>query len=105
MNKVHHLVVVKFKPDTSPATIANLFTALARLQQVIPGIEHYAGGPYASHEGLNQGFTHGFLMTFSGPAARNTYLTHPEHEQLKRDFLPSIENVIAFDFEEPARGH
>jgi hypothetical protein len=101
MKRVHHLVVVKFKPDTSATTVSRLFAALARLKQVIPGIAHYAGGPYASPEGLNQGFTHGFLMTFTNAAARDTYLTHPDHEQVKRDFLPSIENVIAFDFEEP----
>src|ERR1700687_1560123 len=100
MKKVHHLVVVKFKPGTSEATIGRLFAALARLKQVIPGIEHFAGGPYSSPEGLNQGFTHGFLITFGSVEARNTYLTHPEHEQVKRDFLPGIENVIAFDFEE-----
>ena len=100
MKKVHHLVVLKFKPGTSHTAIADLFAALARLTRVIPGILHYAGGPYASPEGLNQGFTHGFLMTFAGAAARDAYLTHPEHERVKRDFLPSVENVVAFDFEE-----
>jgi hypothetical protein len=97
---IHHLVVVKFQPNTPPATVTGLFAALARLPSVIPGILHYAGGPYSSPEGLNQGFTHGFLMSFVSAAARDTYLTHPEHEQLKRDFLPSVENVVAFDFEE-----
>jgi hypothetical protein len=100
MKKVHHLVVVKFKSSTSETTVGKLFAALARLKNVIPGIVHFAGGPYSSPEGLNQGFTHGFLITFGSVDARNTYLTHPEHEQVKREFLPGIENVIAFDFEE-----
>jgi hypothetical protein len=102
MPKVQHLVVIKFKPTMSGARIDELFRALARLQEVIPGIERYAGGPYASREGLNQGYTHGFLMTFTSPAARDNYLTHPEHQQLLRDFLPGINNVLAFDFEDPS---
>src|SRR5262249_52447418 len=96
---VHHLVVLKFKPDTRPAQIAELFAALERLPRVIPGIEYYAGGPYASREGLNRGFTHGFLMTFRDAAARDAYLAPPAHEQVKRDFLPGVEDVVAFDFE------
>ena len=100
MKKVHHLVLLKFKPDTTPATVAALFEALGRLRTVIPGIEAFRGGPYASPEGLNQGFTHGFAMTFSSVAARDAYLAHPEHERVKEQFLPGVADVIAFDFEE-----
>jgi hypothetical protein len=99
MKKVHHLVVLKFKPGTSEETIAQLFAELARLRVVVPGMEYFAGGPYASPEGLNQGFTHGFAMTFTNPTARNGYLTHPQHERVIRDYLPSVESIVAFDFE------
>jgi hypothetical protein len=99
MPRVHHLVLLKFRPETTARTIAELFQALADLRKVIPGLEDFKGGPYASPEGLNQGFTHGFAMTFSGAAARDAYLEHPEHERVKQRFLPGVENVIAFDFE------
>jgi hypothetical protein len=98
--RVHHLVVLKFRPETTAKTVAELFRALADLRKVIPGIEHFCGGPYSSPEGLNQGFTHGFVITFTSPAARDAYLTHPEHEAVKHRFLPGVEQVIAFDFEE-----
>jgi len=100
VRKVHHLVLLKFRPDTTAGAIAELFRALADLRTSIPGIEHFCGGPYSSPEGLNQGFTHGFVMTFASPAARNAYLTHPEHDRVKVRFLPGVESVIAFDFEE-----
>ena len=90
MKKVHHLVLLKFKPDTPATTIAELFEALARLQTVIPGIAHFCGGAYSSPEGLNQGFTHGFTMTFTGAEARNRYLSHAEHERVKEQFLPGV---------------
>jgi hypothetical protein len=98
--KVHHMVLLKFKPNTPPAKIAGLFVELGRLQPQMTGMEHFGGGPYASPEGLNQGFTHGFLMTFADADARNQYLSHPEHERIKSEFLPTVADLIAFDFEE-----
>jgi hypothetical protein len=100
MKKVHHLVLLKFKPATPPASITALFQALVRLKEVIDGIEGFRGGAYSSPEGLNQGFTHGFVMTFTSAAARDGYLTHAEHERVKEQFLPGGADVIAFDFEE-----
>jgi hypothetical protein len=100
MKKVHHIVLLKFKAAASASVVANLFAALGQLRATIPGITHYCWGPYASPEGMNQGFTHAFIMTFDGSAARDVYLTHPDHEKVKADFLPSVENVVAFDFEE-----
>jgi hypothetical protein len=100
MKKVQHMVLVRFKPGMSQQRIDQLFADLAGLRQTIPGILHYSWGPYASPEGLHGGFTHGFLMTFQSAAARDTYLTHPEHEKVKEGILPVVENVIAFDFEE-----
>src|SRR5437867_12471144 len=100
MRKVQHMVMVKLKAPAGTAKIEPLFAALAQLPKHIPGILHFSGGPYASPEGLNQGFTHGFLFTFESAKARDTYLTHPAHEQVLHDYLPIVENVLAFDFEE-----
>ena len=100
MKKIHHVVLLKFKGGTGEATIAALFAALAGLQHTLPGIQHFCGGPYASPEGMNQGFSHAFIMTFRDAEARNLYLDHPAHEKIKAEFLPSIESVVAFDFEE-----
>jgi hypothetical protein len=74
--------------------------ALAALRTRLPGFLHFAAGPYSSPEGANRGFTHGCLMTFADAAARDHYLGHPDHERVKQEFLPSVEEVIAFDFEE-----
>ena len=100
MSKVHHLVLLRFKGSAPASRIADLFTALGRLQLSIPGMLHYSGGPYSSPEGLNDGFTHGFHMTFADASTRNRYLNHPEHEAVKAEFLPIVEKVIAFDYEE-----
>ena len=99
MAHVHHMVLLKMKPGKAERT-RELFPALAELKRRIPGIVHFSGGAYRSPEGLNQGYTHGFLMTFTDAAARDHYLTHPDHEQVKQTFLPDVESVIAFDYEE-----
>jgi hypothetical protein len=100
---IHHLVVLKLKSSTKPAQVTRLFQELAGLQKKVPGMLSFAGGPYSSPEGLNQGFTHGFAMTFKDGAARDVYLAHPEHEKVKQLILPTLEGglagVIAFDFQ------
>lgn len=96
---VQHILLLKIKPEVTPEKITQLFNLLAELQQLIPGITYFKGGPYSSPEGLNQGYTHGFIMTFESVDARNAYLPHPEHERVKAELLPCIDSVIAFDFE------
>ena len=100
---IHHLVVLRIKKSTRPAQVAQAFAELAGLKARIPGLLSFAGGAYSSPEGLNQGFTHGFVMTFRDAKARDAYLPHPEHEKVKALILPLLEGdldgVVAFDFE------
>ena len=99
MPQIQHLVLLKFKPEVVPEKIAELLKQLSELQQLIPGITYYAGGSYSSSEGLNQDYTHGFVMTFESADARDAYLPHPEHERVKAALLLCLDGVIAFDFE------
>ena len=98
-----HLVLLKLKKDVAPADAKRVFEAVGALRKVIPGITDYAWGPYSSPEGMNKGFTHGFTMTFATAAARDAYLPHPEHEQVKKQVLALLEGglagALAFDFE------
>ena len=98
MKQVHHLVLVKFKPGQD-GQAAPLFAALAALQAKLPGMLGYRFGTNVSPEGLNQGFTHGFVMIFTDAAARDRYLVHPDHEKVKAIYLPHVYEVIVFDFE------
>ena len=99
MPQIQHMVLFNFKPEVSPKKIAELFNQLAELQHKVAGMTYFAGGPYSSSEGLNQGYTHGFLMTFESVAARDAYLPHPEHERIKDEIIPLVDGVVAFDFE------
>lgn len=98
MPQIKHMVILKFKPEVSHAVIDDLFQQLAGLQSKIDGILDFSGGPYSSEEGLNEGYTHGFSMTFTDAAARDAYLPHPDHEIVKGNIIPNIDGVIAFDY-------
>lgn len=95
---VRHFGVLEFKATVSEQQIAECFQALKDLVGKIPGLLKIEYGPYESSEGLNDGFTHGFIMTFDGPASRNAYLPHPLHEKAKQMVVPRLERVVVFDF-------
>jgi len=103
MPQVKHAVLLRFKPGTPPAAVQSLFKTLDGLRTKVPGLLDFSGGPYSSPEGLNKGFTHGFIMTFADAASRDGYLPHPDHEIVKQQILPhldgGVDGVIAFDWE------
>ena len=99
MPKIKHIALFKFKDGTAQEQIDKVLEELMDLSESIPGIEDYVAGLNNSPEGLNQGFTHGFVMTFLDAAARDAYLTHPDHERAKALVLPYVANVIIFDYQ------
>lgn len=99
---ITHMVLLRLKKNVPQPEIDRGFRALASLEKKIPGIVGFTAGPYSSPEGLNKGFTHGFVMLFKDAAARDAYLPHPEHEKIKGVLLELIDGgldgVIAFDY-------
>lgn len=95
---VKHFGVFEFQEDISPQQIEKCFAAMHGMVGEIPGLLEMIHGPYDSAEGLNDGFTHGFIMTFESPEARDAYLPHPVHERVKEIVVPCLKRVIVFDF-------
>jgi hypothetical protein len=93
------MVLCKFKSETSKQRETELLDIVRGMKGKIPGIVSVEAGSYESPEGMNQGYTHGFLVTFESPAARDVYLPHPEHDKVRDALLEHIESVVAFDFE------
>jgi hypothetical protein len=103
MKQIKHAVLLKFKSTTPSAKLEEIMAALDGLRGKIPGLLDFSGGAYSSPEGLNKGFTHGFVMTFTDAASRDAYLPHPEHEKVKEVIFPELDGgldgVVAFDWE------
>src|SRR5690606_24047500 len=72
--QVRHIVVFKYKPEATPEQIERITTAFAALRDQIPGIVSFEHGVNNSPEGLNKGFTHVYVVTFTDAAARDAYL-------------------------------
>lgn len=96
---VRHFGVFQFKEGVSAPQIDTCFSAMRGMVGKIPGLLGMEHGIYESGEGLNDGFTHGFIMTFDNAANRDAYLPHPEHERVKEIVVPCLERVVVFDFE------
>ena len=99
MAKIKHIALFKFKEGTTEEQIQKTFDELIELSENVPGIEDYVAGANNSTEGLNKGYTHGFVMTFTDATARDAYIPHPEHERVKAFVLPLVEEAVVFDFE------
>lgn len=99
MARVKHIALVQFKADTTPEQIDQIFSALLDLSESIPGVEDFISGVNNSPEGQNAGHTHAFVMTLTDAAARDAYLTHPEHQAFVQNAMPLIEKVTVVDFE------
>ncbi len=97
-----HVVLLKIRRDVPQAQIAAVFGALAGLRMKIPGLLSFSGGAYTSPEGMNKGFTHGFVMIFKDEVSRDAYLPHPDHEVVKAMVLKvldgGLDGVVAFDY-------
>ena len=99
MAKVKHIVLFSFKAEATEEQRNKCFDELLNLSESVPGIEDYVCGPNNSPEGLNQGYDHGFVMTFTDAATRDAYLTHPDHDRAKTEVLPHVEKFVVLDFE------
>ena len=95
---IRHYGVFQFKDGIDAEKVAHCFAEMMGMVGKIPGLMEMEHGPYDSPEGMNDGFTHGFIMTFDSAESRDAYLPHPEHERVKQIVVPCLERVVVFDF-------
>jgi hypothetical protein len=95
---LRHVVYFSFKETSSPEDIQGVVDAFRNLQNEIPNIESFEWGINSSPEGLNQGLTHAFTLTFYSDAARDEYLPHPAHKAFGALLGPHLEKVTVLDY-------
>lgn len=99
MSKVKHIVLLKFKEGTTEEQIDQFFDEILDISETISGVEDYVSGTNCSLEKLNQGLTHGFVMTFTDAAVRDAFIATEEHSRYKKLAEPLVESTTVFDFE------
>ncbi|RDB06840.1 Dabb family protein [Runella aurantiaca] len=95
---LRHVVMFKFKDTATPAQIKSVEDAFRKLPTQIKEIKGYEWGTNNSPEGLAQGFTHCFFLTFNSEADRAIYLPHPDHKAFGKVLGPYLDKVLVVDY-------
>lgn len=96
--ELRHVVMFKFKETSTAADVKAIEMAFAGLPKKIKEIKKYEWGINNSPEGLNQGLTHCFILTFKSEADRDSYLPHPAHKEFGKLLGPHLDKVTVLDF-------
>jgi hypothetical protein len=88
----------KFKPETTPAQIEHVIEAFSALPRGIDTIIGFEGGPNISKQGLSEGFTHVFVVTFKNEQDLAAYLAHPAHDAFVEIVKAKREKVVVVDY-------
>jgi hypothetical protein len=95
---LRHVVLFKFTDTATTEQIADVERAFAGLKSEITGIQDFEWGTDNSPEGLAQGFTHCFLVTFQSEADRDAYLPHAAHQAFVAKIKPVLEKALVVDY-------
>jgi hypothetical protein len=96
--RIRHLVLFGFTDDVSREVIVAAARRFAQLRTLVPGIETFEWGENVSPEGLANGHTHAFVLTFLSLEARDAYLIHPDHVEFTKWVKPLLARATVVDF-------
>ncbi len=95
---LRHVVLFQFNEDATDADIKRVEDAFAQLPDKIDVIKDYEWGTNNSPEGLNDGLTHCFLVTFDSEEGRAIYLPHPAHKAFVEILKPHLKKATVVDY-------
>jgi len=95
---LRHVVLFAFKDSATPQQIDSVVSDFATLPAAIPGIVSYEWGTNVSPEGLNDGFTHCFTLTFASAEARDGYLVHAAHQRFVDTLGACLARSLVLDY-------
>lgn len=95
---LRHAVFFSFKEESSEADKQSVVDAFRALPGKIDAITEFQSGTNNSREGLDDGFTHCFLLTFKDDAGRQQYLPHEDHKGFGNVLRPHMQDVFVIDY-------
>ncbi|MBD2699074.1 Dabb family protein [Spirosoma sp. BT702] len=102
-NVVQHIVLFKFKPETTPEKVKEILAAFEALPSKISQIKGFQWGTNNSPEKHSKGLTHAFILTFDSEKDRDAYLPHPAHGEFGKIVGPWLADVTVVDFTNQAK--
>ena len=95
---LRHVVMFGFKPEVTAEQVKAVEDAFGELPSKIDLIKDYGWGKDCSPEGLQQGLTHCFFVTFHSEADRDAYLVHPAHKEFGKVLGNKASAVTVLDY-------
>ncbi|MGD8293437.1 MAG: Dabb family protein [Desulfobacterales bacterium] len=95
---LRHIVLFQWKEETPQAKVREIQNTFCALPSKIDVIYDFEWGLDMSVEGLTEGYTHCFQVTFLSEEDRAVYLPHPEHKALIELMKPHKEKVLVLDY-------
>lgn len=95
---LRHVVLFQFKESSTEEDVRKIVDAFRRLPSQIPQIADFEYGTDNSPEGLADGFTHCFLVSFKSEEDRKVYLPHKAHQEFVEVLKPHLEKVLVVDY-------
>ena len=98
---IHHIVLVRLRPDVGEAEIASVFAEIHALQGDLPGLRSVASGRSESPEQIERGYMHGLVLQFDDWAALARYQDDPRHRAAGAKLVAAAEGgrdgLLVFD--------
>ena len=94
---ISHIVLVSWKSGSQAAAEDLVRPAIRGFVDTIPDVQSLVEGRSSSHEGLEDGFDYGFVVTFATARARDAYLDDPVHRPVADAIGAAAERIVVFD--------
>ena len=100
---IRHIVLTKFKPETTEEKIAEIYQGLSALTETLSGAKGFTGGRSESPEQIERGYMHGFVIDFDSWDALQHYTDNAEHKalgaQLVENAVGGIDGILVLDLD------
>ena len=93
---LHHIVLMKFKPDTSEADVDRLAAMLDALPETIIEIQTYEFGRDIARSERSYDFA--LVSGFANMEAMQRYQVHPDHQKVVAHIRAICDDIRAVDF-------
>jgi hypothetical protein len=93
---IDHVVLLNVKQSVAPRDVDALAATVHALGD-IDQVESVAWGPNTSTEGLDHGYSHGFVVRFADQAGLDAYTPHAIHRRVVEAVEATADGVLVFD--------
>ena len=93
---IKHIVLIQFADTVSEAEREAIYQSVENLKQYVTGWQGFVAGANVTPEvGIDKGYNGGFIIDFVNEAARDAYLTHPEHQKAGAGIVEAAVNGVS----------